>query len=679
MAINRRNNPNGYGFDNPLDESGYDYLNDYAPDQAINASTIPEAIPLHIRLSREDAYQPHRETPDYSDMVGELTTPGEESIYNPLDFVGSTTESPTDQYPRRSDNTGIDATTGFPTIRGFDETLGQHKDWDPFFRWAHEGAPTGRLTRTSSYDPSQFASPTRESPLWTGGRFSGEGQTYEPYIGGGLGWSGLQPEYTGQSPRFLEGGPVDTGRARTGWTPTTAEEEAQGQRWLQQLEDAYSEYGSTPYAEYERTGTSPGLQLEQQAWNELADRYNLERQAKIDQWNEDQRKLADLGTAPPPNVRPKGVTVGLPPTTPSPPTTLRSPILPSGNNTSDPNITPRRDIDEFGLTEVDPSSMPMYPPNYQDYMTIRAFDDPLSQMQNLGIEGLTQGGGRVRTPLSAQTDIALSDLMASRGELAPTQDEALRGSELDRILAEGGISDATPLEQETQDLLRDLISRGGQLPPDDQRRAMEIETARSPLDVLRQSQLAEGRAAMAGRGLLGQGPEVEYGERLEQRLAPMYTQAAQQIQLDEANRSEERYRTAMEALSQQATFQRASADERYNQANQLRTSLALDSANRQDDRLANAINQSANLTEAQSRNLVDTINATTGVQQMRNSAAIDVLDRNIAWNQFLAEFDLKRSEVIEMIDKNRFGEILPFLNAYMQAIQVGATGWREQT
>jgi len=250
---------------------------------------------------------------------------------------------------------------------------------------------------------------------------------------------------------------------------------------------------------------------------------------------------------------------------------------------------------------------------------------------------------------------------------------------LDRIMAEGGLSDATPLEQETQELLRDLIARGGRLPPDDQRRAMEIETARSPLDILRQSQLAEGRAAMAGRGLLGQGPEADYGQRLEQRLAPMYTQAAQQIQLDEANRSEERYRTAMEALSQQATFQRASADQRFTQANQLRTSLTLDTARRQDDRLTNAINQSANITDSQSRNLVDTINATTGVQKMRNDAAIDVLDRNIQWNQFLAEYDLDRAKVIEMIDQNRFGEILPYLNAFLQAIQTGTVGWREQT
>ena len=742
MAVRRRGSE-GTGV--VFDEGGEDYLDDYAPDQAIDPSTIPGAIPTvtwttdNLPFGWDPSSNPVYSgisDPDYD----ELTPHGDPPRVDPEDSGRG--------FPETDDTTP--AFVGTP-LGGFDETLSQYNDWDPFFRWAHEGAPIGGLTQTAAYDPSRFASPTRESPLWTGGRFAGSDQTYEPYIGGGLGWSGFQDEYTGQSPRFLKGGPVDTGKARRGWTPQTAEEQAQGQRWLQQLEDAYSEYGATPYAQYARTRTSPGLEREQQAWNVLADRYNLERQAKINQWNQDQQRQADMAAC----IAAKGTWNDATGCTPYvPPLTLQEQCvqdptkdwvngecvpkstngeptevtcwdgskaatladcpyqppngtgsnanelacykgggrwvnnecipadgtdLPKGGKTSDPDLDDRQDIDPFGHTEVDPSSMPMYPPEYQEYMTLRGFDDPLSQMQNLGIEGLTQGGGRIRTPLSAQTDLTLSDLMAAGGELAPTADEARRGSELDRIMAEGGLSDATPLEQETQELLRDLIARGGRLPPDDQRRAMEIETARSPLDILRQSQLAEGRAAMAGRGLLGQGPEADYGQRLEQRLAPMYTQAAQQIQLDEANRSEERYRTAMEALSQQATFQRASADQRFTQANQLRTSLTLDTARRQDDRLTNAINQSANITDSQSRNLVDTINATTGVQKMRNDAAIDVLDRNIQWNQFLAEYDLDRAKVIEMIDQNRFGEILPYLNAFLQAIQTGTVGWREQT
>lgn len=336
--------------------------------------------------------------------------------------------------------------------------------------------------------------------------------------------------------------------------------------------------------------------------------------------------------------------------------------------------------DQQQQQEEDPSIFSMYPQQYQDYITqggLRVGDDPLSQMQDLAAEGLLQGGGQIRTPLTAQTNQAISDLIASGGDLGLTPDEQKQRSILDKILEEGGGSAATPLEQETQDILRGLIERGGRLPPDDQRRAMEIEAARSPLDILRQSQLAEGRAEMAGRGLLGQGPEIEYGQRLEERLAPMYTQAAQEIQLDEADRADKRYNTALEALSSQAEFQRLSADDRYTKANALRTELTLDMAQRQDDRLTNAINQSANLTIAQSQNLVSFINATTGVQKMRVTAALDLLRENADWNQFLAEYDLDRTKFLELMDTGRFAEIAPLLMMMLQGIQVGGTGFRE--
>ena len=352
--------------------------------------------------------------------------------------------------------------------------------------------------------------------------------------------------------------------------------------------------------------------------------------------------------------------------------------LPGGGNTSNPGIPGQPGIGDLGETGFRSDSLPLYPPEWQDAFTIEVGNDPISQMQNLGFEGLLQGGGRIRTPLSAQTDRTLSDIMASGGELPLTGDEQQRQDYLDQVLSEGGISDATPLEDETQQILRDIIASGGQKPLDEQRRAMEIESARSPIDALRRAQLSQGQAAMAGRGTLGQGPEADYMQRVETKLAPMYADAAQQIALDEKDREDQRYNTAMAALSQQAQFQRASADQRYDMAQQLRTSMTLDTARRQDDRLAQAIQESANLTAQQSANLVNTINAMTGMQQFRQDAAFGVLDRNVQWNQFLAEYGLQREQVINALDSGRFGEILPLLNAFLTAFQTGATGFREQ-
>ena len=352
--------------------------------------------------------------------------------------------------------------------------------------------------------------------------------------------------------------------------------------------------------------------------------------------------------------------------------------LPTGGNTSVPGIPKQPGIGELGETGITKDTVPFIPSDYEDAATHEVADDPLSNAVNLAAEGLIQGGGRIRTPLSAQTDLTLSDIMASGGELPLTADEQQRQDELDLVLSQGGVSDATPLEDEALSLIRELIDSGGKKPLDEQRRAMEIETARSPIDMLRRSQLAQSQAAMADRNILGSGAEADYMERLESQLAPMYADAGQQIALEEKNREDQRYNAAMAELSQQAQFQRASADERYAMAQELRTSMALDTARRQDERLMNAINQSANLTESQSRNLVDTINAVTGVQDMRVQSALDVLDRNIEWQMFLAEFGLKRDQVMEMIDQQRFAELMPLLNAYAEAIKIGTAGWRTQ-
>jgi len=72
--------------------------------------------------------------------------------------------------------------------------------------------------------------------------------------------------------------------------------------------------------------------------------------------------------------------------------------------------------------------------------------------------------------------------------------------------------------------------------------------------------------------------------------------------------------------------------------------------------------------------MVDTINAINGIQEMRTSAALSVLDRNMEWNKFLAEFGLERDQVIETIDQGRFAEIMPLLQAYMDAVKVAAAG-----
>jgi len=160
---------------------------------------------------------------------------------------------------------------------------------------------------------------------------------------------------------------------------------------------------------------------------------------------------------------------------------------------------------------------------------------------------------------------------------------------------------------------------------------MELEGARSPLDALRRSQTSQAQAAMAGRGLLGSGAELDYMSRLEGQLAPQYAAAGQEIELEE-RRAE-------------------------------------------DKRLSEAMSGARDLTVSQSRTLVDTIRAGTESQQMMGDMALRSLDQNMEWNKFLSEYGLERAEVLETIQRGRLNDLLPLIQEYMRGAQISAGGF----
>ena len=328
----------------------------------------------------------------------------------------------------------------------------------------------------------------------------------------------------------------------------------------------------------------------------------------------------------------------------------------------------------LGQIPYDTASAPIIPPAYQEMYTEEVGADPLSRKANLALENLIHGGV-APTPFTAQTEQTISDILGSRGAEAPAEGEATIFRSLSDILGAGGVTPPTPLEAESQESLRALLASGGVLPSDEGRLAMQLESARSPLDRLRAAQLAQGQATMADRGLLGQGPEQDYMARLETQLAPMYTEAAQRIALEEGDRADVRYREAMGHLNQQALAQRLSADQREQRARELQTDIALDRAQRQDARLLEAVKQGTALTTEQSRNIVESVNALTGVQEMRTDAALNVLDRNMAWNQFLAEYGLERDKTMAALQQGRLEFLLPLLQEYFKATALAAEGY----
>ena len=288
------------------------------------------------------------------------------------------------------------------------------------------------------------------------------------------------------------------------------------------------------------------------------------------------------------------------------------------------------------IPATDPPDYPMVEPEFQEISTVPVGTDPLSANANLALETLMHYGGTVPSYLAGETEQGLRDVIRRRG---------------------AGALETTPLGEDVQSTLQDLIASGGAIPEDQQRRAMEIEAARSPLDMLRQAQMEQGQAALASRNLLGQGPEMDYMQRLEQGLAPMYAQAGQQIQLAE----------------------RAAADARYQQALESGQRMAQQSDLMQEERLSNAMTLATGMSQEQSRNLLNAVQTTTDRQQMLGDMAMKSLDQNMEWNKFLAEFGLKRDQALELIQTGRLNQLVPLIELYLKAALEARMGYIPST
>lgn len=275
---------------------------------------------------------------------------------------------------------------------------------------------------------------------------------------------------------------------------------------------------------------------------------------------------------------------------------------------------------------------PFSVPQMQTIGNVQVGDDPMSEMVNANIASLLATGGVAPTPLAGQTEGALSTILGQGGEGGTA--ESLFGGQI-------------------QSELQDLLANAGALEADPQRQAMQLEQARVPIDALRQAQMAEGQRALASRNLLGQGPEIDFMERLEGRLAPAYAAAGQQIALNEQENADQRYMAAVAQGGNMAAAQ----------------------AQRREERLIPALSLATGMSEMESQNLLATVGTWTERQEMLSQIALQNLDRNMDWSQFLAEFGLERDQVIEMMQQGRVDLVINALNNNMTAVQSIAQGF----
>jgi hypothetical protein len=298
---------------------------------------------------------------------------------------------------------------------------------------------------------------------------------------------------------------------------------------------------------------------------------------------------------------------------------------------------------------------------------------------NASLASMATAGGVAPTGYTGQVQGALSDIMGAGGQGAevPGQSGWEAQNQLSYLMEQQGrgAEQESALGQDVQATLQELIANAGRLPADAQRRAMEMETLRSPIEAFRQAQLSQGQAELARRGLMGQGPESAFMEGLEQKLAPMYAQAGRDIALSEAARADKRYGEALTSAQMMGQQQAQRREGQYENAINRAVEQGDTAALRREDRLATTLALATGMAEEQSRNLLATAQSWTDRQEMLSAVVQKSLDQDFLWNKFMAEYGLERDQAIEMIQSGRLSAIVPLLQQFLNQVEVASTGF----
>lgn len=185
-------------------------------------------------------------------------------------------------------------------------------------------------------------------------------------------------------------------------------------------------------------------------------------------------------------------------------------------------------------------------------------------------------------------------------------------------------------------IIRDLVERTAGGGVNSERLHNRREAARENLTQGQVAAMGDLRGVLADRGLLGtsghpEGAELDATTRAFEPLQRAYLGELRQSEFDESIRADE---AELDALSQATGWSRDQAAQRL---------AAADSAG--------------------------------GRQQMLSEIALGVLDRNITWNKFLAEFGLSRESLANEIRRGNIDSIGPVIQMMLQLLAQSRGGY----
>lgn len=195
----------------------------------------------------------------------------------------------------------------------------------------------------------------------------------------------------------------------------------------------------------------------------------------------------------------------------------------------------------------------------------------------------------------------------------------------------------TPFGKEMEDYLRRLMARGGEIEEDPRLLAQQMEAARQPIESFRKMQTNQYKGQLADRGLLSepgmpQGTEISAAGRLEEELAPWYASAGQ--------------------------------------------NLASERAREKGQRFDRAVTLGTGLAGQQSQDFLNALRGGHERQTGLSEIALGTLDRNMAWNRFLAEFGMDRDQALETLQSGRVDDVNQMLELFQDFVDASRGGYR---
>lgn len=265
-----------------------------------------------------------------------------------------------------------------------------------------------------------------------------------------------------------------------------------------------------------------------------------------------------------------------------------------------------------------------------------------------GRGGSSVGGGAGASAMQRTTD-GISRLYSQLGQTyAPPGGPGVANGPVQQVgqdplsqLITGGLADlilgqgATRDGQDLMASLKSIIDSGGYL-PNDNARNKRFESARELMAKGERTALNDARAALANRGLLSEpgspsGAERSTIGRVQTRNAEEFARALRDIGIAED-----------------------------------------DAAN---TRLTHALSLATGMADSQARTMLATLGEGSNRQQMLAQVALENLQTNMAWNQFLAQFGLERDKVMYQLQNGQVDSLMPMIALFLQLAQSTQRGY----